>query len=83
MNKFISYEGLPINSGGAHSVSRKSPKANYEETLDFLNLFANKTQPKSIELTLHESEKKEYSALKLLPKLTFKLEFQKLEMMVG
>ena len=58
MNRFISYEGLPINSGGAHSVSRKSSKVNYEQTLDFLNLFADKTQPKSIELTLYESKKK-------------------------
>ena len=72
MNRFISYEGLPINSGGAHSVSRKSPKVNYDQTLGFLNFFSNKTQPKSIELTLYESEKKEYSALKLLPKLTLK-----------
>jgi len=72
MNRFISYEGLPINSGGAHSVSRKSPKENYDKTLDFLNLFADKTQPKSIELTLYESEKKGYSALKLLPNLSLK-----------
>lgn len=72
MNRFISYEGLPINSGGVHTVSRKSPKVNYEQTLNFLSLFANKTQPKSIELTLYESEKREYSALKLLPKLTLK-----------
>tara|TARA_B100001059_G_C17816651_1_gene575693 strand:+ start:1918 stop:2583 length:666 start_codon:yes stop_codon:yes gene_type:complete len=72
MNQFISYEGLPINSGGAHSVSRKSQKVTYEQTLDFLNFFADKTLPKSIDLTLYESEKKEYSALKLLPKLTLK-----------
>lgn len=45
---------------------------NYNLTLDFLNLFADKTDPKSIELTLYESEKKEYSALKLLPKLSLK-----------
>jgi len=72
MNRFISYEGLPINSGGAHTMSRKSPKVNYEQTLNFLSLFANKTQPKSIELTLYESEKREYSALKLLPRLILK-----------
>ena len=72
MNQFISYEGLPINSGGAHSVNRKSERMTYELTLNFLNLFADKTQPKSIDLTLFESEKKEYSALKLLPKLTLK-----------
>lgn len=72
MDRFISYEGLPINSGGAHNVSRKSPKLNYNLTLDFLNLFANNAEPKSIELTLYESAKKEYSAIKLLPKLTLK-----------
>ncbi len=72
MNRFISYEGLPISSGGAHSIGRKSPKANYDEVLYFLNLFADNTQPKSIELILYKSEKKEYSALKLLSKLTLK-----------
>lgn len=72
MNRFISYEGLPISSGGAHSIGRKAPKVNYNKTLEFLNLFADKSQPKSIKLTLFESEKKEYSALKLLPNLTLK-----------
>lgn len=78
MNRFISYEGLPINSGGAHSVSKNSPKDNYNKTLDFLNLFANKIEPKSIELTLYESEKKEYSDLKLLPKLSLKFGIPKM-----
>ena len=72
MNRFISYEGLPINSGGAHSVSRKSPKVNFESTQKFLNLFADKTKPKSIDLTLYDSKNKEYSSLKLLSKLTWK-----------
>ncbi len=72
MNRFISYEGLPINSGGAHSVSRKSSKVTYDQTLGFLDLFTNNTKPKSIELALYESEKKEYSALRLLLKLSLK-----------
>ncbi|MEO1032131.1 MAG: hypothetical protein AAFX55_12035 [Bacteroidota bacterium] len=72
MSRFISYEGLPIHSGGAHSIGKKSPKASYTQTLDFLNVFADNTQAESIELTLYESEKKEYSALKLLTKLTMK-----------
>ena len=72
MNRFISYEGLPINSGGSHSVSRKSPIVNYEQTLDFLRLFGDKSKPKSINLTLCESKKKEYSTLKIIPKLILK-----------
>lgn len=79
MNKFISYQGLPINSGGAHCVSRKSPKMNYNQILDFLNLYADKTQPKSIELILYESDKKEYSTLKLLPQLILKFGIPKIQ----
>ncbi len=72
MNKFISYEGLPINSGGAHSISKNSPKENYEQTLYFLSLFADTTEPKSIELTLYKSQNKDYSNFKLLLKLILK-----------
>ncbi|MFY9241728.1 MAG: hypothetical protein WAO74_01730 [Polaribacter sp.] len=78
MDKFISYEGLPINSGGAHSVNRKSSKVTYEETLNFLNLFADRTKTESIELTLYQSEKKEYSSLKLILKLTLKFGIPKM-----
>lgn len=69
MEKFISYEGLPINSGGAHSISKKLPKENYNKIIDFLNTYADRTSPKSIEVSLYESKKGEYSALKILPKL--------------
>jgi len=72
MNRFISYEGLPIKSGGAHSLSRKTALENYEETLKFLKRFADKTEPKNIELVLYQSDKKEYSTLKLITKLTLK-----------
>ena len=78
MNRFISYEGLPINSGGAHSVSRKSPQINYTKTLDFLNLFAYKINSKSINLTLNELDKKLYTSLKLVFKFILKFGIPKI-----
>ncbi|QNR24541.1 hypothetical protein [Croceimicrobium hydrocarbonivorans] len=72
MKRFLSYEGLPIKSGGAHSVSRESPKVNYEKTLGFLNLFADNIKAESVELTLYKSKNKEYSVLNLLTELTIK-----------
>lgn len=79
MDKFISYEGLPINSGGAHSLNRKPIEVNYEKTLNFLNLYADKTKPESIELTLYQSEKKGYSALNLALKLSLKFGIPKMK----
>ena len=70
MKQFISYEGLPINFGGSHSLSRKSGLENYNLTLEFLKRFADKAAPKNIELIIYQSEKKQYSTLKLLPKLS-------------
>ncbi len=78
MNRFVSYEGLPIKSGGAHSVSKKSPIENYEQILEFLKQFGNTTKAKTIALTLYQSEKKEYSSLKLLPKLSLKFGIPKI-----
>ena len=79
MNQFISYEGLPINSGGAHSVSRKTPIENYRKTLEFLNRFSDKTEPVDIDLILYQSEKKEYSTLKIITKLSLKYGIPKFE----
>lgn len=78
MNKFISYDGLPISSGGAHSVSQKSPLENYNHALNFLKKFGDKTIPKSIELSLYQSDKNQYSTLKLIPKLSLKFGFPKM-----
>ncbi len=72
MNKFISYEGLPLNSGGAHAINSKSPVDNYNNTLQFLEKYAFDTKPKSITLTLYESKNNDYSTLKLIPQLSLK-----------
>ena len=72
MNKFISYEGLPINSGGAHSLGKKTALENYAQTVQFLNRFANTNKPTNIEVILYQSEKKEYNTLKLITKLILK-----------
>jgi len=78
MNKFISYEGLPLNSGGAHSLGRKNPKAYYDEIMHFLKMFSSTPQPKLIELSLYAPKKREYSVLKLLAKLSLKFGIPKM-----
>lgn len=77
MNRFISYDGLPISSGGAHSVNKRLPLENYNKTVKFLEQFGDKTFPESIELELYQSDKNEYSTLKLVPKLSLKFGFPK------
>lgn len=47
MNSFISYEGLPINSGGAHSISSNQLLIIYEQVLLFLNTYTNCDSPDS------------------------------------
>lgn len=72
MNRFISYEGLPINSGGAHSLGKQTALENYTQTIQFLNRFADTNKPINIELILYQSEKKQYDTLKLIAKLSWK-----------
>jgi hypothetical protein len=79
MNQFISYEGLPINSGGAHKLNRNGAEENYKLTLNFLKKFTNKTTPEFIHLRLYQSEKKEYSTFKLVLMLTMKFGFPKFD----
>lgn len=56
MDTFISYEGLPANSGGAHSLGKKPVDIIYSETLRFLQTFTNGDEAKGIELTFYSSQ---------------------------
>ena len=56
MNKFITYNGLPIKSGGAHSISNKSPEEIYHKTNKFLNLFTDNKHPKYVKLYLAKTD---------------------------
>ena len=66
MDRFISYEGLPISSGGAHSLGKKDHREILQSVNEFLNKFSNTTQPDSVSLTFYNSRHKKYSTLKNL-----------------
>jgi hypothetical protein len=57
MNTFISYEGLPISSGGAHSVSAISSIEVYNSLISFLEACTNFPSP-TVELLFDASEAK-------------------------
>ena len=64
MDRFISYEGLPISSGGAHKLVTKDHREILHSVNSFLNKFSNTTQPDSLTLTFYNSRHKEYSSFK-------------------
>lgn len=64
MDKFISYEGLPISSGGAHRLGTKDHREILQSANGFLNKFSDTTQPDSVSLTFYNSRHKKYSTFK-------------------
>lgn len=72
MDKFISYEGLSINYGGAHSLGKKTDLENYNQTVKFLNRFTDTNKASQIEIIFYQSEKIEYNTFKLMAKLILK-----------
>lgn len=57
MTTFISYEGLPIKSGGAHSISSISSIEVYNSLINFLRACTNSPSP-TVELLFDDSEAK-------------------------
>ncbi|MGZ8559528.1 MAG: hypothetical protein ACXWWC_14385 [Chitinophagaceae bacterium] len=66
MNTFISYEGLPVNSGGAHSLRQKPVDLIYSDTLIFLQKFTNCSTPIEFDLTFYSSQDGTYRTLPTL-----------------
>lgn len=64
MNKFVTYEGLPVNSGGAHRLGKKTIAESYTATLEFLKLYADSVFPHEISLTLYKDKSFNYRQLK-------------------
>jgi hypothetical protein len=64
MNKFISYEGLPIRTGGAHSLGTKDHREILDSVNGFLNKFSNTSEPDLVNLTFYNSRHKKYSTFK-------------------
>lgn len=72
MNTFISYQGLPLNSGGAHKISTKEGNTIYKSTLSFLDTFTSEINLEYINLTLKKPEGSVKSIYSFLPKLILK-----------
>ena len=66
MDTFITYEGLPVNSGGAHSLGKKTVESIYSDTLSFLRNFTNCYKPVELDLTFYSSQDNSYKTLPIL-----------------
>ncbi|PZR19516.1 MAG: hypothetical protein DI539_13815 [Flavobacterium psychrophilum] len=71
MEAFISYDGLPLKSGGAHGLGNKPVEGLYIQCLDFINNHTEVEQLK-IDITLYSSDNKSYSSWSLLWKMVKK-----------
>jgi hypothetical protein len=66
IDSFISYEGLPIKSGGAHIISRLSVDETYLKVTNFLHKFTDTTTPTDVRLTIYQSPTDDYDLKSLL-----------------
>ena len=66
MNAFITYDGLPASSGGAHSLGQKPIRNIYTDTVNFLKGFTNCDKPKDFHLILYSSQTGQYKTLPIL-----------------
>jgi hypothetical protein len=69
MDKFITYEGLPVNSGGSHSLGKKKVEIIYADTLRFLKTFTDTDIPTNIDLIFYSSQTGTYKTLPNIWKL--------------
>jgi hypothetical protein len=53
-NGLISYDGLPISSGGAHSLGRLRPRAAWQAFQRFLSTCTTATKPQRVLITIRE-----------------------------
>ncbi len=65
MDKFITYDGLPIKSGGAHSLGKISMDDAFLKTNSFLKNHTSSETPSEIKLTIYESPNQDYDAIKV------------------
>ncbi len=64
MNRFVSYEGLPVNSGGGHGLGKKTVTESYLDALEFLKTYSDTFFPHEIELSLYKDKSFNYRQLK-------------------
>lgn len=65
MESFISYDGLPIRSGGGHSLGKLNPKEAYERTKGLLQQFGDNSFPNEITLEQYRAENNEFNSSQL------------------
>ena len=65
MDRFITYEGLPIKSGGAHSLGKLSMEDSYQRTKGFILNHTDTKIPSDIRLTIYESPNGDFDAIKM------------------
>ena len=65
MDSFITYEGLPIKSGGAHSLGQMTIDEILKMTSDFLKRFTNSDEPTEVYLTFYQSADRAYNTFKI------------------
>lgn len=64
MDQFVSYNGLPISSGGAHGLGKKSALEAFTEVITFLQKYGSTTKPETVSLTLYKADSFDYRKLK-------------------
>ncbi|MEO5681253.1 MAG: hypothetical protein ABIQ88_01365 [Chitinophagaceae bacterium] len=73
MKAFITYEGLPLNSGGAHSLGTKSPEKVYSDATKFIETFTTAKRPASLKVIFYASQSGAYKSLPILWELIKKM----------
>lgn len=53
----VTYDGLPISSGGAHGIRRKDRKAIWRQMSRFLGMFTTYSEPEETRLVLFEGKR--------------------------
>ncbi|MDT3404222.1 hypothetical protein [Mucilaginibacter terrae] len=66
MQKFITYDGLPLKSGGAHYINKFAASELYKRLIDFANHFTNAPQPLGVQLEFNSFFQGEKISFKLL-----------------
>jgi hypothetical protein len=64
MDRFVSYEGLPTNSGGAHGLGKKTIREAYNQTNDFLSMFTDNAAPRTVSLILYKADTFDFRKIK-------------------
>lgn len=69
MENFISYEGLPISSGGAHRISGRSANEIYDSLSKFTSTLTNANKPHRLIIEFNSTIKSNASKFKTIWKL--------------